>query len=467
MMRRLYFKILLHWCVSLIATEILIFGLVFLLIKDGHQASVIAANGRTIILARDYLETALASPPGQSEDTSATMRKAVEHLGKTMHAKVWLTRADGAPLAASFTGSVKPPGVNFDQSAPYGNALINVKGGPNRLSYSTVSVTLGAYREKAITLHVLTERESWQFPYEQFGGGLIVICIGVALIAIPISRHITKQLKRLQDSALRIAGGDLSARAEIRGNDEISSLGMAFNSMADTVERMVQAGKELTANVSHGMRSPLARIRVAGECLQGAMARGDTADAEELLEGMWEDIDEADRMIGRVLEYSKLDLHEPLPPTSEVWPAILVEGLLKAMRPLFSSKGVTVDTALDPLLSVAGDEVWLRSALKNVLENAAHYTPDGGNVRITLHSEADHVVLEVTNTSPPLSDKDLERLFDPFYRGTGAQGDGTGLGLAITRKTILLHRGDIDARNTPHGFHIRLCLPRFAGEERA
>lgn len=461
MMRRLYFKILLHWVLALIITEALVFGLFMVVTRDAHRAYAVEAIGRATLIARDYAEAAVAGSPASGADAGAAIRSAVDRLGRTAHAKVWISRSDGTLLAASFAGDIRIPEIHPGTAAVYEGALVNLEVGTRRLSYATAPLSFGDPRVGKATLHILTERQPGRFPHGRFGAGLALIGAVIAAIAVPLSRHITKPLKRLQESALRIAGGDLSARSDVRGHDEIGNLGSAFNSMAETVERMVRAGRELTANVSHEMRSPLTRIRVAGECLREAVARGDTADSEELLEGMWEDIDEADRMIGRILEYSKLDLHEPVPATSEVAPAAVLEGLLKSMRPLFRSKRVTVDTEIEPHLSVTGDEEWLRTALKNILENAARYTPDEGAVRVSMRSEGDAVVLEVTNTSPPLLTEELERIFDPFYRGTGAKSGGTGLGLAITKKIIAFHRGGIGARNTPQGFQIWLRLPGF------
>jgi signal transduction histidine kinase len=465
MMRRLYFKILLHWIAALIVTEVLIFGLFTLIVKDGHRSYVVESIGHTTLIARDYIEAAVAGYPASGEDAGVVVRDAVHRLGRTAHAKVWIIRADGTPLAVSFAGDIRVPEVNPDRSASYENAIINVEVGPNRLSHSSIPITLGSPKEGKATLHILSEREPGRFPHGKFGAGLALIGAVVALFAIPLSRHITKPLKRLQESALRIADGDLSARTDVQGNDEIGRLGKAFNSMAETVERMVRAGRELTANVSHEMRSPLARIRVAGECLKESVARGDSVDSEELLEGMWEDIDEADRMIGRVLEYSKLDLHEPAPATSVVWPATILDGLLKTMRPLFRLKRVTIETEIEPHLSVTGDEQWLRVAFKNILENAARYTPEGGEVRVSMHPEGSAVVVDVTNTSTPVVADDLERLFEPFFRGRGGKGDGTGLGLAITKKIISLHRGNIGVRNTPQGFQVWLWLPKSTAEK--
>ncbi|KAA0894056.1 sensor histidine kinase [Oryzomonas rubra] len=459
MMRRLYFKILLHWCVALVVTALLAFALVFLLVKDGHQASVTASVGRTALMARDYVVAAADGGGARNEEPGLVLRRAVHQVSQSTHAKVWISRGDGTPLAASFPGEVKAPEGTHGLSGRYGAASVTVEAGPNRLAYATVPLAPGTRGAEQAWLHILTEREPGRFPHGAFAAGLALICAVVAAIAVPLSRHITQPLNRLQESALRIAGGDLSARADVQGDDEIGRLGAAFNGMAETVERMVRAGRELTANVSHEMRSPLARIRVAGECLTGALARGDGVEAGELLAGMWEDIDEADRMVGRILQYSKLDLHTPVPATALVQPSVLLNGLMKAMRPLFGTKRITVEQDLEPDLWVSGDEEYLRSALKNILENAARYTPEQGVVRVGLHGEGNAVLLEVTNSAPPVAEDDLERLFEPFYRGKGATGQGAGLGLAIARKVALLHHGEMGVGNTPQGVRVWLRLP--------
>jgi len=501
MKRSLYFKILTHWVGTLVVTEILVFGLFVLVVKDGHRSYVQESIGRSTLISRDFLEAAIArasqgaaadgARSGKAEasahpsgagvgaqtssagagahssgaDAGAALREAVHRLAANAHAKVWVSRGSAAvpPLAASFAGAVQEPQTSPENSARVEGALITVGVGPDRLSYATVPVNLGSPLGGEATLHILSEREAGRFPHGRFGAGLALIGAFVALIAIPLTRHITRPLKRLQDSALRIAGGDLASRADVQGSDEIGRLGLAFNSMAQTVERMVHAGRELTANVSHEMRSPLTRIRVAGECLKGAVFRGDSADAEELLAGMWEDIEEADRMIGRILEYSKLDLQESDPAQREVSPDALLRGLLKTMTPLFRAKMVAVELAVEPGLSVTGDEEWLRAALKNLLENAARYTPEGGRVRVSLRPEGRAVRFEVTNSCAAVDAEDLERIFDPFYRGKGSSSEGTGLGLAITRKIVLMHQGDIGARNTPEGFQVWLWLPRHGG----
>lgn len=300
-------------------------------------------------------------------------------------------------------------------------------------------------------------------PPGAFTGGLVLIGTLLGLLAWPVSRRITQPLECLEASALRIAGGDLSARVEITGEHMIGRpLGNAFNIMAETVERMVQGGKELTANISHELRSPLTRIRIAGECLKDALDRGDSQDAKEMLQAMWDDIDEADRMIGRILEFSKLDLHEPLPMKDEVVLAGIVEGLVRTVAPLARMKRIDIGLDLDPAVQVPGDVEWLRSVLKNFLENALKYTREGGSVQVSVRRGNGEALVEVTNTFEPVEPEELELIFKPFYRGKTSNGEGTGLGLSIAQKIVELHQGEVGARNVPEGFQVWVRLPAIA-----
>lgn len=295
-----------------------------------------------------------------------------------------------------------------------------------------------------------------------FAGGLTLIGALLALLAWPVSLKITKPLERLEDSALRIAGGDLSARVEITETHVIGKkLGDAFNIMAETVERMVRGGKELTANISHELRSPLARIRIAGECLKEALERGKPEEAQEMLQAMWEDIEEADRIIGRILEFSKVDLHEPIAMTEEVAPAHVVERLARTLTPVARSRQIEVGLDLDRGLRVAGNEEWLRAAFKNLLENALRHTEPGGSVQVVVRGSSGTVTLEVTNSFAPLDPGELELIFKPFYRGRTSDSEGTGLGLAIVKKIVGLHHGEVGARNVPEGFQVWVQLPSY------
>ena len=457
MTRSLYLKILLLWIFALVVTEALIFGLFITVVGDSHRQHLIRSVGQSAAVDRDFIQAAVAADLANGATPAAALQRAVGKLSASAHAKIWLTYPDGKSATTSFAGEIPSPAAKPGETWRHNGVTISIQVRKGMTWYATVPVALPAYASPLL-LHIVPQRAENGFPYAAFAAGLAVIGILVAILAVPLTLRITTPLKRLQESALRIARGDLSARADITGKDEIGRLAVAFNSMAETVERMVRGGKELTANVSHELRSPLARIRVAGECLKEAVDKGDQQEAEEMVEAIGEDIDEADAMIGRILQFSKLDLHEPLPLNQEVAPAEVISGLVKTLGPLARSKSIGIEVHVLEDEQVTGDEAMLRSAFKNLLENAVRHTAEGGKVEVVMRREDASLVTEITNTHPPVDPEELGLIFTPFYRGKHSRTEGTGLGLAITKKIITLHHGDIGARNVMHGFEVRVDL---------
>jgi two-component system sensor histidine kinase CpxA len=140
--------------------------------------------------------------------------------------------------------------------------------------------------------------------------GLLIIGLMAALLIIPVSRIITNRLEQLRQSALFIAEGNLTHRVAIRGRDEIGDLAQAFNRMADKMEVMIRSGKELTANISHELRTPLTRIRIAEEMLREKWESAVKDQEGRYLDAIREDILELDRLIGRILELSKMEIQD-------------------------------------------------------------------------------------------------------------------------------------------------------------
>jgi signal transduction histidine kinase len=455
--RSLYLKILLHLIFALVVSETLIFVLFISVVGGSHRQYLIRSVGQSASVDRDYVQAAVAADVARGAAPDGALERAVRHLAVSAHARIWVTDIGGKPVATSFLEPIPPPAAKPGKTWQHDGVTIAIKVGKGMDWYATVPMTVAAY-SSPLLLHVVPQHVGDGFPHTAFAAGLAVIGILVAILAVPLSLRITRPLNRLQESALRIAAGDLSARADITEIDEIGRLAIAFNTMANTVERMVRGGKELTANVSHEMRSPLARIRVAGECLKEAVQKGDKLEAEEMLEAIWEDIEEADAMIGRILQFSKLDLHEPLPLNEEVAPAEVIAGLVKTLGPLAKSKSISIDANLLEDEKVTGDEGMLRAAFKNLLENALHHTAEGGKVEVVMRRDDAGVVTEITNTHPPVAPEDLDLIFNPFYRGRHSRSEGTGLGLAITSKIIALHHGVIAAENVMHGFQVRVTL---------
>jgi signal transduction histidine kinase len=303
---------------------------------------------------------------------------------------------------------------------------------------------------------------------------ITLILIVVALATRPLARRIARPLERLTETARRLGGGDLSARvptpAHARrwgrrgraGVDELGELTRAFNEMAERVERTVRGQQELLANVSHELRSPLTRVRMALELVPR------DAGGEARLRDVERDLTDLDRVIEDVLTASRLEL-TGLPTRLESIdvPALLGELAERARHdPLLAGRDVDVVTG--PPLALVADGVLLKRALWNLVENAAKY----GAPPITLAAavEGDAIVLSVSDNGPGVAPDDRERVLAPFYRGDRARTRdgvaGVGLGLTLARRVAEVHGGSIriGPRATENGrdvgCRVAITIPR-------
>ena len=174
---------------------------------------------------------------------------------------------------------------------------------------------------------------------------------------------------------------------------------------------------------------------------------------------MEQDIEELDRLIGRILKFSKLDIQQtPLHP-GRVELSDLLNSLLKRNKPIIDRKRMRVTTNLSTDACIYGDKESLDTALSNIIDNALKFTPENGDVAIKLRADGGWVDIKFINDSNAISKTDLDRIFEPFYRVKDTPASGYGLGLAITKRIIKMHAGTIDARNQSDNFEIHIRLP--------
>ena len=300
-----------------------------------------------------------------------------------------------------------------------------------------------------------------------------LILVVVALVTVPTARRISRPLERLTEAVRRLGGGDLSIRVPVspgrarrrwrdrRRADELEELTRAFNEMADRVERLVRGQRELLANVSHELRSPLTRIRVALELLPPDVA------SEARLRGVEADLADVDRLIEDILTTARLD-ETGLPTRLDALDArrVLMDVAERAGHdPLLEGKPVHVVEGLP--VSLAADGALLRRAVWNLVENAAKY----GAPPITLSAErvGDQVALSIADDGPGIPAAERERVFTPFYRGDRARASGTarglGLGLTLARRVAEVHGGRIaveaasGAGGAERGCRVVITLP--------
>ena len=253
-----------------------------------------------------------------------------------------------------------------------------------------------------------------------------IVALGVALGAYPFVRRLTRRLERLQEGVERIGSGDLAARVDVQGCDEVAGLAESFNDAAEKIESLIGAHRLLLANASHELRTPLSRIRMGVEMLHDA---GDP-DRRAALQ---QDIAELDLLIDEILLMSRLDAgsHADLSQTID-FVALVAEECARYADCALSG------TAPD----IAGDPRLLRRLVRNLLENAhSHGAPP---VEVEISSAADSVILTVRDAGEGIADVDREKAFQPFYRAANRQNvNGYGLGLPLARQIAEAHGGSV------------------------
>ena len=292
----------------------------------------------------------------------------------------------------------------------------------------------------------------------------VVVFLLLGLVAFKLSRRIARPIEALTEATRRLGAGELSYRVTIpewhgrrqrryHGGpaDELSALSRSFNEMAERIERLVRGQKELLANVSHELRSPLARIRVALELVPR------TAENERRLAGLEEDLEELETLIDDVLCASRLDAQAAPARMETVSLDRLVDGLLERAAHDPGLAGLAVDR-VGAAGVVTADPALLRRALWNLVENAGkHGAPP---ITIALAREAGEARVSVADRGAGIPASERERVFEPFARLDAARtARGVGLGLTIARRVAEVHGGTLTAGDGAHGFALTLTLP--------
>jgi signal transduction histidine kinase len=290
---------------------------------------------------------------------------------------------------------------------------------------------------------------------------LLFAAIIASSFGLFVSATVTDGLQQLAITAQQLAEGDLSARVDISGKDEVAQVGLAFNEMADQLEtvdmqrtELENLRRDLIAWTSHDLRTPLTSIRVRVEALNDGVL-DDPETEQRYYRSILSDVMALNLLFDDMFELAQLDrvdakLEKSLDSLEE-----LIEECLERFQTISAERGVqlsaNVGEDVDPLPL---NSAKISRVLDNLISNSLRYTPEGGRIVITADRDGDRVIVSVEDSGPGFNEEDIPRLFEQFYRGeqarTRATG-GAGLGLSIAHGVVEAHGGRIWAENVPGG----------------
>ena len=447
-MRSLFLKIFLSFWVAQALFVVLAIAIAFWLRPYRETA------------AWDSLETKVLKESLETYQTSGpeALGKYLSDLQQSQHVRAFLFDEQGDEVSGG-----RPPDFirNFQTGRPTPSAGF-LRISPERFLRQTTAVLDG--RRFTLVMSLPPAPPSFFSARNVPGLWILIAVISSGLVCFPLARYMTLPVINLRSAAQKLAGGDLSARAgtsESRRKDEIGELVRDFDSMAGRLQAMVKAQSRLWSDISHELRSPLARLSVA---LELARQRSGP-NATGALERITLESERLNELIGRLLTIARLDSGEDKVEKSPVPLEELVSEVAKDAEFEAQSRQCHVKFTSREDFTLMGNATLLRSAVENVVRNAIRYTKEGTNVEILLAGDdrANTALLMIDDSGPGVPPDALDKIFRPFYRiddARGRQTGGVGLGLAITERSVLLHGGTIRALNRPEGgLRVEIRLP--------
>jgi two-component system sensor histidine kinase CpxA len=280
--------------------------------------------------------------------------------------------------------------------------------------------------------------------------------LGVMVFCYILAVNLARPLRRLRRTLERFGRGDLSVRTCSTRKDEIGDLSRAFDRMAERIETLLTAERRLLQDVSHELRSPLARLRFAVE-----LARTD-GERDEALTHIQRDVERLAKLVDELLQLTRAE-GDPSSRDIEVVPLHdLLRSVIADCAIEAEAKRCGLAVRVERPLFLRGERELLRRAVENVLRNAIRYAPKGTAIEVSLDFSGAGATIGVRDYGPGVPEDALEDIFKPFFRVEGDRdraSGGVGLGLSIAQRAISLHQGRISARNGAPGLLVTIELP--------
>lgn len=429
--------------------------------------------GRRAHMALAFSSEVRRSLDGQSLETAKTVSSAFnKHYNK-----LWIEDAGGALIVGErfdgLNGGERPP---HPRDAVEEDGITLWKTGMSEpLFIAAGQVTIG--NEQYVFYNAFADPPHLPLRILLFQWLVTTAIIGGAL-AFWMARRVSLPLRRLEAELSELLRVRTMRNVTVDDSDEIAAVAAAVNRLTESLHKHVKSMRELVINISHELRSPLARMTLSADMVKQGLflqplpqEKGSGSDgasdreaaillAKKHFAALEEELVHMDNVIGSTLLNSKLDLQPPEALTTTVDLSHLCLAAANRFAHLFQREGLVFFHSIAPGILMTGDETLLLQLLSNLLDNACKYTlrPDG-RALLTLSKEDGRAFLTVENSFDHLAPEALERMFEPFCRLDQQAGTGVGLGLSLVRKIAALHRGGVTAVSIDTGICIRAWFP--------
>jgi two-component system sensor histidine kinase CpxA len=284
------------------------------------------------------------------------------------------------------------------------------------------------------------------------------IVVVIVLLCYVLAWTLAKPVGELREAVIQFGRGNLASRMNSTRRDELGDLAREFDRMADRIQTLLTAERRLLQDVSHELRSPLARLRFAAELAKSS------PDPEAAFARVNKEIDRLATLVGELLQVTRAEGDSEARNVSAIDLNAFLESIVEDCRIEAEAKGCKID------LHAAGSFVWhgdrelVHRAIENVIRNAIHHAPAGTAIEVNLLTEDDQIIFRIRDYGPGVPPDQLSQIFRPFYRveedRNRNNGGGVGLGLAIVERAVRLHHGEVRAQNMDPGLLIEVRLPK-------
>jgi two-component system sensor histidine kinase CpxA len=296
-------------------------------------------------------------------------------------------------------------------------------------------------------------RESnWSVQVPQQTWWMLTIFV---VLCYALARQLTSPLRKMQKTIERFGRGDFTARVNSRRADELGQLGRAVDQMAERIESLLKSQRRLLQDISHELRSPLARLGVAVELARGG------GDADIAFNRIEREADRLNMLVGELIQVTRAEGDPAGLATEPVRLDELVQVIVSDVRIEAERHQIALDLDVSEA-EIEGNPELLRRAIENIVRNAIRYSPEAGRVQVSLKRSGALYRVAVRDYGAGVPEDALAHLFDPFYRvekDRGRTSGGVGLGLAIAKRAVELHHGMMRAANQRPGLLVEIELP--------